>query len=830
MNIVNVEPLIHGELLATKISFKFQDKDGNYDKDNFLNVLLNCGWSLDFSEEKLNLYKKYAQNVDVILITDGDFLHSGALLWLTSRFLTELKGKSIPKILCTEGTYKFMRASLIDVLENVTFSTDFGYYSMDDLELLDSNCVKLRYSETYCHMKKLQNLDVKSSFCALNNGYSVGGAIWKISVGYNTVICGDKIRIYTGTLLNGANINDILNPDLLVLSHEDVETPKHVTDPKGVKVCEDLNSLTDKLFTTLTKGGNILFPMDVDYTLLNLLIHLNMIWSTSQLSQFKIVLASPIADKLMLFIGTCLEYMKTSIFHNFIKTLWNPFMDLNHIEIITSLGQLSRYRFRPTVFISTTSNMDFGFSNFLFLAISSYYKNLVVLTKPNQSVTKYVYNRNNSGVQAPQYKETRLINVLDDEPEEQENEKIGNDTYLQNYTNLAGQSQFHMNNLQNTELDSKNIQDYGLPFNDLLADPANPYGYTELPAYEGEFESEVYNAQEQNENSELDDYYRKYLDDPKNKLFDMDSTDEAYQKSDFMTKKFPFCVKSDICIVNSLCNILKETQMPSLLYRIQPRNAVLIPTSESSLVSEKYLSKLLRCKLHSFYENKRVKNEPENKNPESNERIKSLVSVDLNFNNFPVMLNLNLLTAVKNFFNKPPPTELVKRTAGNYQTINTVLNSLEQWKYKNNRVKSCQILGKLTCAEESQQDPPKTNLVSCHTFWSDECNKKSKLEFVIEDKENNDPETENYQVKNSIKSTLLIGNVSMANYTKFLDDCIPNAISMISGSAVINDKVIVSKHSNTYSNQWVIEGTLDPSYYLARKLLRKLHNRIEPIY
>lgn len=58
MNLVNVEPLIHGGLLATKISFKIQDKDGNCDKDNFLNVLLNCGWSLDFSEEKLNLYKR----------------------------------------------------------------------------------------------------------------------------------------------------------------------------------------------------------------------------------------------------------------------------------------------------------------------------------------------------------------------------------------------------------------------------------------------------------------------------------------------------------------------------------------------------------------------------------------------------------------------------------------------------------------------------------------------------------------------------------------------------------------------------------------------------
>eukprot|EP00375_Theileria_parva_P002043 XP_764719.1 hypothetical protein [Theileria parva strain Muguga] len=384
-------------------------------------------------------------------------------------------------------------------------------------------------------------------------------------------------------------------------------------------------------------------------------------------------------------------------------------------------------------------------------------------------------------------------------------------------------------NVQNSELDSKNIQDYGLPFNDLLADPANPYGYAELPAYDGEFVSE-YNPQEQSENSQLDDYYRKYLDDPKNKLFDMDNTDEACPKSEFMTKKFPFCVKSDICLVNSLSNTLKEPQMPSLLYRIQPRNAVLIPTSESSFVSEKYLSKLLRCKLHSFYGNKLVKNEPENENLENNQSLKSLVSVDLNFNNFPVLLNLNLLKAVRNFFNRPPPTEIVRRKSGNYQSINSVLNSIEQWKYKNNRVKSCQIVAKLTCVEESQQDPPKTNVLGCHTFWSDDSSRKSKLELVVEDAENSETAGKTVKVKKSVDSTLLVGDVSMSDYAKFLDDCIPNSVSMVAGSAVINDKVIVSKYSDASSNQWVIEGTLDPSYYLARKLLRKLHNRIEPIY
>lgn len=139
-------------------------------------------------------------------------------------------------------------------------------------------------------------------------------------------------------------------------------------------------------------------------------------------------------------------------------------------------------------------------------------------------------------------------------------------------------------------------------------------------------------------------------------------------------------------------------------------------------------------------------------------------------------------------------------------------------------------MAKLTCVEESQQDPPKTNVLGCHTFWSDDSSRKSKLELVVEDAENSETAGKTVKVKKSVDSTLLVGDVSMSDYAKFLDDCIPNSVSMVAGSAVINDKVIVSKYSDASSNQWVIEGTLDPSYYLARKLLRKLHNRIEPIY
>ncbi|UKJ90173.1 hypothetical protein MACJ_001104 [Theileria orientalis] len=838
MSIVNIEPLIHGELLATKLTIKLEDTEGNYSQDNVLNVLLNCGWSLDFDREKLELYNRKIEDVDVIIITDGDFSHAGAVPWLVSRFLADRIPDRFPRLLCTEGTYKFMRACFIDVLENVNFTKTFEYYSAEDLEFFNANSVKLRYRETYTYVKNLENVEMKTSFCAVNNGYSIGGALWEISAGFNTIVCGDKIRIYPSTLLNGININELVRPDLLLLSHEQVEVQHHLSGPQSVEVCNDLNTLVDRLVTTLNNGGNVLFPMDVDYTLVNLLIHLNMIWTTSHLSQFKIVLASPIADKLLLFIGTCLEYLKTNIFHNFIQTLWNPLMNLSKIEIITSLTHVSKYRFSPTVFISTTSNVDFGFSNFLFVAISSYYKNMVVLTRPNESVTKYIYDQKLHDGQPPQYKlQINLRNTRSESDEVDSDEKNGNkeSTHYQEFGDLAGRGLYpnvHANATLNVDHDAKNTQDYGLPFDELLADPANPYGYITIPNYE-EYEEEPVYTKYETEKTGVEDYYRKYVDDNKSKGFDMENeaVDEPHPKSEMLTKKFPFILKSQICMSNCFSNEVKQPQMASLLYRTSPRNIVLIPNKITSSKNEQYLNNLLKCKIHSFYNEQQTKNKTENKRVENKENMNEVVSVNLNITNHQVLLETQLLASVRSMLSKGGRVESKRRKNEKYQRINTVLDTIQQWKNKNNRNRTCQVISKLTSVEDvGQEGATPSKVMNCHTFWSEESTRRSKLEFKVEETESEKIKPEEVRVKMGLDQTLLIGEVSMATCASFMDDCLPNTISMESGSMVINQKVRVSKQENEGGKEWVVEGTLDPSYYLARKIVKRLHSRVEPIY
>ncbi|UVC49852.1 hypothetical protein MACK_003468 [Theileria orientalis] len=310
-----------------------------------------------------------------------------------------------------------------------------------------------------------------------------------------------------------------------------------------------------------------------------------------------------------------------------------------------------------------------------------------------------------------------------------------------------------------------------------------------------------------------------------------EAVEEPQPKTEMLMKKFPFILKSQVCMSNCFSNEIKQPQMASLLYRTSPRNIVLIPKTTTSSKNEQYLNNLLKCKIHSFYNEQQTKNKTENKGVENKVNMNEVVSVDLNITNYPVLLETQLLSSVRSMLSKGGRVETKRGKNEKYQRINTVLDTIQQWKNKNNVNRTCQVISKLTNTEDVEQEGPTPNKVmNCHTFWSEESTRRSKLEFIVEGKENVKIKGEEVRVKMGLEQTLLIGEVSMATCASFMDDCLPNAISMESGSMVINQKVRVSKQENEGGKEWVVEGTLDPSYYLARKIVKKLHNRVEPIY
>ncbi|ORM41866.1 putative cleavage and polyadenylation specificity factor subunit 2 [Babesia sp. Xinjiang] len=349
-----------------------------------LNILINCGWSLEFEQESIELLKAHANNVDVIILTDGDFQHVGALPVIFAWLRDQRGNDEVPRILCTEGCYKFARACLVDVLENAAFSYKFYEYTLADLEYFYDGCSKLRYHESYRYTKLGEGWRAQISLTPLNNGVSIGGAVWKLEIGARTVVCGPTYRAQAAWYLDCCDVNSLRRPDVFI-THD--QPPLWDKSKKLLPLeCNSMDSILSAIGATLCSQGSVLIPVDVSSHLLDLLLHLNSVWANSNLSQYPIVLVSPIAAQLVLLFATCIEYLRSSLCHSFLRTLWNPVFNMDFIHPISSMDELRKYTNMPCVYISTSSSTNFGVSSYLFAALGCSNRNTVIFTNETAEV------------------------------------------------------------------------------------------------------------------------------------------------------------------------------------------------------------------------------------------------------------------------------------------------------------------------------------------------------------------------------------------------------------------------------------------------------------
>ncbi|AFZ79033.1 hypothetical protein BEWA_018780 [Theileria equi strain WA] len=878
MTTVNIEPIITHTLLASKLTLRFQNEENN--ANNEINILINCGWSLDFDEGDLEAYKKTLDNVDLILITDGDFEHVGAILWLLSTLRDQKSTKhhiaNHPTILSTEASYKFARAALIDVLENVTFTNNFKYYEVKDLDAFHTQCSKLRYKETHCYSKSFNNTNVKISCRPINNGCSIGGALWVIDVGFSSIICGDDFRMYSSVLLNPIDLDHIARPDVLIINHESSKVrEEEKTNYKGrekIYQFHDLDLLINKMVGTLNDGGSVLIPSNIDHTLINLLVTLNFVWATADLSHYKIVLVSPVADKILLLVGTCLEYMKSNLYHNFIKTLWNPLQNINHITPLTSLNLLSKYQYAPTIFISTCNSIHFGFTSFLFVSLASYHKNLIILSKPIDGILKYVPNADVDGMdrvtdsveKSPFVLQLNLQSNISDSlnvknvsrTETMVIEDIkailteNKPTNIHSFSNINGKPTFvNPQNIQSVSLKyaDKRDENYGLPFSDSVTNiNMNPYNRLDTNAANDTTQSSTTEFSQKDYLkyvSVMDDYYRKYLEikTKDSSLFDIEDEftgvhkPKTKDKPQIIVKTFPFVLKCPVFLTSCFNILPNDLQLPSLLHHILPRNVILFPKRTihgKSLKIETYISKFQHhTLLHSFAKGQ-TSTEIENTKSQISASSSGILSLYIDTFNFPVQLDDGIIVLLRKIMDSSRFGNLERPTKNSrYEKIGFVIKSINSWKVRHNQQFICQVLGKFEQIENLSHEATFntiSNSLCSRTFWSEKMDSPPKMKLNTDIEEFTDV---NNNAKMGLCKTQLVGDINISTYTSFMDDCIPNYISVYSGITNVNQKVKVTKSTLSYGRKgWTMEGTLDPSYYLARKILYKLHSKIEPIY
>ncbi|KAK2195370.1 bifunctional Ribonuclease Z-Hydroxyacylglutathione hydrolase-like/Metallo-beta-lactamase/Beta-Casp domain/Cleavage and polyadenylation specificity factor subunit 2 [Babesia duncani] len=776
--LVNVSIPRPRDAFSGSIKSEFEGAEpSNYELYN-IKILVNVGWDLDFSPQILDCYRQL-EHIDIILISDAQFEHLGALPWLLKRIL--FTGGALPLIICTEACYKFARALLVDVLENACFSSDFSHYGHDELDCLFQNVTRVRFRETYCHVFEFDDFACKITVCPLNNGNTIGGALFKVSVGNDWILLGDDVRLYPKWYLNPLDIDGIVNPSVFLTSRKDENA-----DLTFLDTCESMQDLVNVIHTTLECNGSVLIPVDIGGGLIDLLIHLDAAWSRSNLSHYNLVLTSPIADKLTLLYGTCLEYMRSNICHAFFKTLHNPMLNLRNVKYCTDLNQLQRYQYAPSVYISTTSCITFGFVSFLFAGLSTNELNTIVLTNTTESMKDLLSNFGTVDFSLSvnmQRKSMEPVSMPQPLVNRHNNSTIG--AVSTNVTTRPKGGFINVGNelvfapiVEKLNLEPNDqIENYGVPHNakvlDVGLNPQMQSHVQELPKA----------PQHIIDRNIFDDYYRKHCG------LLLGTTVETTRRGGVVNHPLQLDIN---CQLYKFDLHSKADDLSFLLKLINPSDAVLVTGNDD--VNSMALVPPRNCKVHHC-------------------KIDKETTLELSAVLLPVYIDDIQSMALKIKPRIAPVSRVSssKHDGKGHMQILDVLRKCREMRQEQ-RYTCLQLVGKLSSALNSQACTGFSSL----SFWSDGSNEAS-YNFTME------PNDDVIQKSNS--STLFCGRIGLCDVLRLLEQMLPHSAQIESGRIHC-----FSTHLERKNDNWLVQGTLDPSFYLTRKLVRELHYRIEPLY
>lgn len=247
---------------------------------------------------------------------------------------------------------------------------------------------------------------------AYNSGHTLGGTIWHIQHGLESIVHAvdwhqGRENVYAGAAwLGGAGgggaqvIEQLRKPTALVCSSRGGEKPS----VSGGRVKRD-ELLLEKIKTCVANGGTVLIPTDSSARMLELAYLLEHAWRTdaqspdSSLRSTKLYLASRSVHSTMRYVRSMLEWMDDSIVREFeavadtIKRSGQtkgagPF-DFKHMRLLDRKGQIDKIlqpdaNGQPTkgrVILASDSSLEWGFSSQVLREIVSEPQNLVILTE-----------------------------------------------------------------------------------------------------------------------------------------------------------------------------------------------------------------------------------------------------------------------------------------------------------------------------------------------------------------------------------------------------------------------------------------------------------------
>ncbi|KAI9473187.1 beta-lactamase-like protein [Coemansia mojavensis] len=359
-------------------------------------ILLDCGSFADYSGEGLARLQRVARQVDAVLLSHPDMAHVGAYPLAFKQYGLTCQAYA------TQATHMMGALCLQDTVKTLMARQEFDLFNVRDVNAAFDNVTALQYSQPKALMR--HGHIVVTAYAA---GHTIGGTIWTISNGAETVLYATDFNHTREEHLRRSSVMEgtegmlnrrLVRPTLLITSSYNA---LHDVAPRRARI----DSFLDSVGAVVRRGGNVLIPVDSAARVLEIAYILNEWWprERSRRDTHALCLLGTCSRKIRSFAQSLVGWMAPSVEGHMSDRDTKPF-DLRYVSILQSMEDLhrrlrgdtrSRGRPRRAVVLAPMDTLDMGFSQELLLRWAGDKKNAVILPQrgPPGSLARSLFTR-----------------------------------------------------------------------------------------------------------------------------------------------------------------------------------------------------------------------------------------------------------------------------------------------------------------------------------------------------------------------------------------------------------------------------------------------------
>ena len=378
---------------------------------NNIRILLDCGWNENFDIQTIaplrSIIDEHGKGIDAVIISQPDLAHCGALPYLYSTLkCTAPIYMTIPiMLLGSLAIYdaylahneEYNKSSSTNTSSTSITNNSITAFTLENVKETFETALYGGYVHTLRYLEEISFSTENIILSPSNSGYMLGGSVWRISRGTETILYAPVFNHKNEKHLAKASLQTLFrSPSALITSSysgiellDKQQAPQPPLPPPIPGEKDPLGKeLVDTCLRSLRVGGHVLIPCDTVGRVLELLIRLDMLWGMQY--HYPIYYLNYVAPNVIDRVNTVLEYMIDKITREFTDARIAPFdfrPERSRIRVTTNIQDiLTTANTTPIIVLTSFTNMNLGPARQLFTNWVGDARNTILLTSKDNLI------------------------------------------------------------------------------------------------------------------------------------------------------------------------------------------------------------------------------------------------------------------------------------------------------------------------------------------------------------------------------------------------------------------------------------------------------------